>query len=224
VVQGYSPTLDWHQLAEGAVAINRGALWVATNIDPTVPSRRGPLPGNGSLVAALRHATRAEPIVTGKPDPTMHRETVRRSGSVSPIVVGDRLDTDVEGANAADCPSLLVLTGVTSARDLLAAPPDMHPTYLARDLFGLVRTHPATTGGGGGGSCGAWSAQVDGDVVRLIAGGANDPSDHQPVDDLDPLRALCAAMWTRPHARPVPQVIAGDEPSRAALQSIGLAD
>src|SRR6185437_1343231 len=102
VVQGYSPLTDWAKLAEGAVAINRGLLWVATNLDPTVPSPRGPLPGNGSLVAALRHATGAEPVATGKPDPTMHRESVQRSAAERPIVVGDRLDTDIEGATRAD--------------------------------------------------------------------------------------------------------------------------
>ena len=76
VVQGYSPELDWRQLAEGAIAIRHGAQWVATNLDATVPSPRGPLPGNGSLVAALRHATGVDPVSTGKPDPTMHGETV----------------------------------------------------------------------------------------------------------------------------------------------------
>ena len=105
VVQGYSPDLDWRQLAEGAIAIRRGALWVATNLDPTVPSPRGPLPGNGSLVAALRHATGATPVATGKPDPRMHRESVLRSRARCPIVVGDRLDTDIEGATAVGCPS-----------------------------------------------------------------------------------------------------------------------
>src|SRR5579884_1051749 len=109
VVQGYSPETNWRMLAEGAVAIRGGALWVATNTDSTVPSPRGPLPGNGSLVAALRHATGAEPVVTGKPDPTMHRETLLRTGARDPLVVGDRLDTDIEGANAVGCASLLVL-------------------------------------------------------------------------------------------------------------------
>ncbi|HKC28586.1 MAG TPA: HAD family hydrolase, partial [Jatrophihabitans sp.] len=69
VAQGYSPDLTWRLLAEGAVAINLGVPWVATNADPTVPSPRGRLPGNGALVAALRVATGAEPVVTGKPDP-----------------------------------------------------------------------------------------------------------------------------------------------------------
>ena len=97
VVQGYSPDLDWRKLAEGAIALQRGVPWVATNLDPTVPSPRGRLPGNGSMVAALRHATGLSPVSTGKPDPTMHRETVERSSAQRPLVVGDRLDTDIEG-------------------------------------------------------------------------------------------------------------------------------
>src|SRR6202042_3658236 len=105
VVQGYSPDTNWAMLAEGAIAIRRGALWVASNLDPTVPSPRGPLPGNGSLVAALRHATGQIPVATGKPDPTMHRESVERSGARAPLVVGDRLDTDIEGARAVGCAS-----------------------------------------------------------------------------------------------------------------------
>src|SRR5579875_916966 len=122
VVQGYSPETNWRMLAEAAVAINNGARWIATNVDPTVPSARGPLPGNGSLVAALRHATGAVPEVTGKPEPTMHRESVERTAARDPIVVGDRLDTDIEGANAVGCASLLVLSGVTEPHELLGAP------------------------------------------------------------------------------------------------------
>ena len=81
MVQGYSPDLNWQLLAEGAVAINRGALWVATNLDPTVPVAARPaarqrLAGGG---AALRHPASSR-WSTGKPDPTMHRESVLRTG------------------------------------------------------------------------------------------------------------------------------------------------
>src|SRR5204862_3450126 len=137
-------------------AINRGVLWVATNADPTVPSPRGPLPGNGSLVAALRHATGAEPVVTGKPDPTMHRESLLRTGAKRPIVVGDRLDTDIEGANAVGCPSLLVLSGVTQPAELLRSRARLRPTYLARDVSGLLATHTEPTAVEGGSRCGRW--------------------------------------------------------------------
>lgn len=167
VVQGYSPDMDWKLLAEGAVAINRGVLWVATNTDPTVPSARGPLPGNGSLVAALRCATRAEPVVTGKPDPTMHRETVIRTGARRPIVVGDRLDTDIEGATAVGCPSLLVLSGVTTPADLLGAPVALRPTYVAADVGGLLVAHPRTAARVDSATCGGWVGAVEEELLWL---------------------------------------------------------
>jgi HAD superfamily hydrolase (TIGR01450 family) len=188
VVQGYSPDLDWRQLAEGAVAINRGVPWVATNVDPTVPSPRGPLPGNGSLVAALRCATGAEPVVTGKPDPTMHRESVLRSNAERPVVVGDRLDTDIEGANAVGCPSLLVLSGVTSARDLIDAPAQLRPTYLATDVSGLLVKHPEPVAIDGAVRCGGWEARAHDGQLQLFAAERGEP--------LDALRALCAVAWS----------------------------
>lgn len=215
VVQGYSPDLDWRLLAEGAVAINRGVLWVATNLDPTVPSPRGPLPGNGSLVAALRHATGVEPVATGKPDPAMHRESVLRSKAERPIVVGDRLDTDIEGAAAAGCPSLLVLTGVTMARDLLMASPRLRPTYLARDVSGLLDEHPEPRARDRGFVCGSWYAIVDaeGEHPAVALAARNDASSSTaaldedsdgPTErgDLDALRALCAAWWAHSDRRP----------------------
>jgi glycerol-1-phosphatase len=206
VVQGYSPELNWRLLAEGAIAINRGVPWVATNLDPTVPSPRGPLPGNGSLVAALRHATGVEPVATGKPDPTMHRESVLRSEARNPIVVGDRLDTDIEGANAVGCASLLVFSGVTTAAELLAAPPRLRPTYLAADAAGLLVAHPEPMVDGLSATCGVWRAECRPDpagagpaLMLTLADPGPRGSDRgptaAPADDLDALRALCAALW-----------------------------
>jgi HAD superfamily hydrolase (TIGR01450 family) len=199
VVQGYSPELSWRQLAEGAVAINRGVPWIATNLDPTVPSPRGRLPGNGSLVAALRHATGAEPIATGKPDPTMHRESVQRSGAENPIVVGDRLDTDIEGANAVGCASMLVLTGVTSPAELLLARAELRPTYVAADLGGLLVPHTQPLIESGTAVCGGWRASRGSHGLTLerhTGAGERDADDSQVADDLDALRALCAARWS----------------------------
>jgi HAD superfamily hydrolase (TIGR01450 family) len=195
VVQGYSPELDWRQLAEGAVAIRRGVTWVATNLDPTVPSPRGPLPGNGSLVAALQHATGATPVSTGKPDPTMHRESVERSGAARPIVVGDRLDTDIEGATAVGCASLLVLTGVTTPGDLLVAPPDLRPDFIAPDVTGLLQFHPAPEWADGRALCGQWQADAAVDELRLEPRPTPVGTADRSADDLDALRALCAAAW-----------------------------
>ncbi len=225
VVQGYSTDLEWQQLAEGAVAIRRGLLWVATNVDATVPSPRGPLPGNGSLVAALRHATGAEPVVTGKPNPAMHLESVQRSGAHRPIVVGDRLDTDVEGANAAGCPSLLVFTGVTSATDLLAAAPDLRPTYVAPGAGGLLSAHNAPVLSDGVARCGDWEVhEASGELTlaHLVDGGL--PTSE---DGLDPLRALCAVAWSladraeADHARDW-RVQGADGMASAAARALGL--
>ena len=71
VVQGHSPDTGWRLLAEATVALRAGAVWVACNLDPTLPTERGPLPGNGSMVAALRTATGREPQVAGKPAPAL---------------------------------------------------------------------------------------------------------------------------------------------------------
>jgi HAD superfamily hydrolase (TIGR01450 family) len=138
VVQGYGPTVGWQQLAEASVAIRGGAQWVATNTDRTLPSPRGPLPGNGSLVAALATALgRGPDLVVGKPEPTLFEQIARARGAHRPLVVGDRIDTDVEGAYRAGMDSLLVLTGVSQQADLLHAPVEQRPTYVAADLRGL---------------------------------------------------------------------------------------
>jgi len=225
VVQGYSPDIDWRMLAEGAVAIRRGLLWVATNLDATVPSARGPLPGNGSLVAALRHATGATPVSTGKPDPTMHRETVERSGAHRPLVVGDRLDTDIEGANAVGCASLLVLTGVSSAADLLAAGSPYRPGYIARDLGGLLVSHPAPVAAEGALLCGGWSvvARERLHLSREVSGAAGSGEDAESSSAdangaLDALRALCVAAWNSG----LTDCVAEDRRAASVLAEFGL--
>lgn len=142
VMQGFGPGVGWAQLAEGTLALGRGALFVATNLDSTIPSPRGRVLGNGSMVAALRHATGVVPLVAGKPEPPLMQESVERSRAQVPLVVGDRLDTDIEGANRVAIHSLLVLTGVCDWQDLLGAEPVLRPTYLDHDLRGLLRPQP----------------------------------------------------------------------------------
>ncbi|MCB0945446.1 MAG: HAD hydrolase-like protein, partial [Mycobacterium sp.] len=128
VVQGHSTETCWANLAEAALAIRAGALWVAANVDKTLPTERGLLPGNGAMVAALRTATEAEPQVAGKPAPTLMSDALARGDFHAPLVVGDRLDTDIAGANAADLPSLMVLTGVSTAVEAVHARPEERPT------------------------------------------------------------------------------------------------
>jgi HAD superfamily hydrolase (TIGR01450 family) len=177
VVLGYRPTTTYADLAEAALAIRAGALWVAANRDATMPTPRGQVPGTGALVALLVEATGQTPIVAGKPELALHREAVARVGAQRPLVVGDRLDTDIAGATAVGCDSLLVLTGVTSLADLRAAPPGLRPTYLSADLSGLLRSHPHVVVSGAGAQC----ARLDDDVD----------------DGLDDARAAVALAWAR---------------------------
>ncbi len=122
VVQGYGRDVGWAQLAEAVVAVRNGAEHVATNADATIPSPRGPLPGNGALVGVVSAVTGRRPLVTGKPDPAMHAECVRRTGAARPLVVGDRLDTDIVGAKRAGLSALMVLTGVSREADIAQSP------------------------------------------------------------------------------------------------------
>ncbi|GLE52277.1 HAD-IIA family hydrolase [Mycobacterium montefiorense] len=184
VVQGLSMTIGWSDLAEAALAIRAGALWVASNIDPTLPTERGLLPGNGSLVAALRAATGAEPKVAGKPAPTLLNDAVARGDYRAPLVIGDRLDTDIEGANAAKFPSLMVLTGVSSARDAVYAKPEQRPTYIGHDLRALHQDGNLLAVGPQPG----WTTDVaDGAVT--VSGDGDDG------DGLSIVRAVASAVW-----------------------------
>jgi glycerol-1-phosphatase len=187
VVQGYGgPELPWGRFAEAAYAVGRGLPWYASNTDLTIPGARGIGPGNGAAVEVVRIATGAEPQVAGKPLPPMHRETILRTGARRPLVVGDRLDTDIEGAFNGEVDSLLVLTGVTDAARLLSAPPEHRPTYVDADLRGLLTGQPEVGGGPDGFGCGGWTASVHEGALVLAGDGG----------PMDGLRALCAAAWT----------------------------
>ena len=183
VVQGLSPDTCQQDLVEAAVALRAGAEWVVGNTDLTLPSRRGPLPGNGAFVEVLRLVTGLEPRVAGKPDPTLHRESVERVGARRPLVVGDRLDTDVLGAARGGADSLLVLTGVTDRAALLQAPVGSRPSFLSSDLRGLSQPHPAV--------------EVEGDTARCrqaVARWADGRVTVQGQGD-DALRAEAALWW-----------------------------
>lgn len=208
VVQGYGRDVGWQQLAEGCVAVRAGAWWVATNADRTLPSARGPLPGNGALVAALAVAVDREPdLVVGKPAPALFEQAAKRRGAGRAVVIGDRLDTDIEGANAASMDSVLVLTGVHRPADLLAAPAHQRPTYVAADLAGLFTpedSRPVADGAPG------WQASVQGgDLVLRGEGSA-----------LDALRALCATAWHVDGS--VPRLRADGAAAAAALADLRL--
>ncbi|BBY29916.1 HAD-IIA family hydrolase [Mycolicibacterium sediminis] len=208
VVQGHSPDTGWAILAEAALAIRSGALWVAANVDRTLPSERGLLPGNGSMVAALRTATDSDPQVAGKPAPALLDDARARGEFRTPLVVGDRLDTDIAGATAADLPSLLVLTGVSTAADMVHAIPAERPDYVGPDLRSLyddadalrVAPHPA------------WRVDVSGDAVTVHSTGED------VGDPLTVVRATAHALWAAGLDSARITVDAGDAAAHDALE------
>jgi HAD superfamily hydrolase (TIGR01450 family) len=187
VVQGFGPDVGWRILVEAALSVRAGATWMATNTDRTLPSTRGPLPGNGSLVAVLRTALDREPdVVVGKPAPALFTTAAALSKARRPLVVGDRLDTDIEGAVGAGMDSLLVLTGVSGPAELLAAPPERRPSYLAQNLSDLFAPEDQVRVPLKGlDEVGGWRIVRAGEQVRLEGAG----------ELVDALRLLCGVVW-----------------------------
>lgn len=216
VVQGHSPQTGWGELAEAALAIRTGALWVAANVDLTLPSERGLLPGNGSMVAALRVATGREPQVAGKPQPMLMHDALSRGSFSTPLVVGDRLDTDIACAVAANLPSLMVLSGVSTAAEAVFAAEHQRPDYIAADLRSLhaaadtlrVAAQPE------------WRVEVDSDRVEVHSTG------RLTDDPLSVVRATAHAVWEASLDHVLDHdgytVVGGDDTARAALQQASL--
>ena len=186
VVQGFHPDTTWRQLAEASYAIQSGIPWFVSNADLTIPTARGIAPGNGSLVQAVANATRARPTIAGKPEQALFDETVERVGGTHPLMVGDRLDTDIDGAIKAGIDSLVVLTGVSSWQDIVDAGPGHRPTYVSADLEGLNEIHPPVDVDGDQSRCGRARATRDGDLVRV---------EGAPGRTTEALRAALALAW-----------------------------
>ncbi|MFV0632647.1 HAD-IIA family hydrolase [Demequina sp.] len=188
VVQGFHPDVSWKELAEASYAISAGARFFASNKDLTIPNERGFAPGNGSLVNVVVTATGVTPPGAGKPEPAMFRLAAEQAGSRNPIVVGDRLDTDLKGARAAGYPGLQVLTGVDGIVEAILAPPAHRPAFLGRDLSALHIAHPAPSFVDGAWQVGAARVQAADGVLQVLV-------DSPGADGLDTARAACAAAW-----------------------------
>jgi glycerol-1-phosphatase len=138
VVVGVDVEVTYRQLARACELVERGAHLVATNADASYPVPGALWPGAGALLAVITATTGAEPEIIGKPFPPLFTSAARRVGAARPLVIGDRLDTDIAGANACGWDSLLVVTGVSTRADLAAAEGDSRPTFVADDLRALL--------------------------------------------------------------------------------------
>ena len=194
VIQGYGPDMPWRQLISGAILVKEGLPWVASNTDLTVPTSHGPGPGNGTLVDLVAQFAGRQPEVAGKPERALFEETLARTRATRPLVVGDRLDTDIDGARNVGWDSLLVMTGVTGIADLARLDAQSRPTYIGADLGCLAQPVAVPVQEGSGYRAGGWYAQVvDG---RLRMSGDGDPHDWW--------RAAAATLWAQldTHGRP----------------------
>lgn len=172
VVSGYGPDVLWKDIMRAAVLIRDGLPYVASNTDLTIPTDFGLAPGHGVLVRTLCDFAGVEPIVAGKPARPLLDETIRRVGGDRPLMVGDRLDTDIEGAHAAGVDSLLVMTGVTHLAELVAATPEQRPSYIAPDLEGLFEGHPVPSRHEETVDLGGWQATVDHGLLEVRGEGS----------------------------------------------------
>jgi len=185
VASGFSADLRWGTVIAGAILVRRGLPWIASNTDLTVPTPDGPGPGNGALVGVVARFAGRDPVVAGKPESPLFEETLRRVGGSRPVVVGDRLDTDIEGATRVGWRSMLVMTGVTDLEALVAAAPELRPSYLGADLGALANSQPRVKVEGGTAGCGGWRAGVT-DGALVVDGGG---------DTHDWWRVVAVAGW-----------------------------
>lgn len=186
VIQGFAPEVGWNNLAEASYAIQGGAKWVATNQDWTIPREKGLAPGNGTLVSAVHTAVGQLPVVAGKPERAIFETAMRKFEAKNSIYVGDRLDTDVAGANKAGLGSALVMTGVTTRKELLAAKPDSRPTFILETLKDLRSAYRAPSKTKRGYKLGDVEVELLGEKVVVSFG---DPK------SLDALKAACLTIW-----------------------------
>lgn len=182
VIQGYWPDMPWRMLGFAASVLQTGVPWIATNMDMTIPTPTGVGPGNGTMVTALGGTVNRTPtLVAGKPQVPLMQQSIERTNAKRPLVVGDRLDTDIHGANNVGIDSLLVLSGVTKIEELLQAPIELRPTYLGWDASAVLDAQNGTETKDQITTCGGWKVS-SGDLLGQ-------------GDGLDAVAAIAVAHW-----------------------------
>ncbi|MFK0400694.1 HAD-IIA family hydrolase [Microbacterium sp. NPDC090225] len=191
VVQGFAPEVAWTDLAEASFALQvpedeGGIPWIATNTDWTIPRERGVAPGNGTLVSAVHTAVGRLATVAGKPEKPIFDEAIARFAAKKALFIGDRLDTDIMGANRVGIDSVLVLTGIDRPKHVLAAPEGSRPTFIVSDLRELHQPYPETVERDGVFHVNGAAVRVRGADVEIVADAG---------EQIDLLRAGAAAIW-----------------------------
>ncbi len=190
IVSGYAPQVRWRVIMHAATLIRGGLPWVATNTDLTLPLDDGVAPGHGALVRLISDFAQVTPQVAGKPRRPLLDETRLRVDGDRPLMVGDRLDTDIAGAHEAETDSLLVMTGVSSLADLVQAHPNERPTWIGHDLTALTRPGIRATEQQGAFRAGPWTARADG--ARLVVEGRGETPEERDAWWV----AVSAAAWS----------------------------
>lgn len=191
VIQGYHPSVEWSLLEAGAQAIQQGAVWYATNPDITRPTEKGIMPGCGAQVAVIQTCVSVEPRMAGKPFPPLLEETKLRLESDHPIFVGDRLETDVMGANNVGMDSLFVFTGAHGKFDLVTADPIRRPTYIGYDVSALLEAPRSAQLTETGATCGSQQVELVNGVTQLRTDALG------LAGQLDALWATLQLVWHR---------------------------
>ncbi|MBI4851868.1 MAG: HAD family hydrolase [Acidobacteria bacterium] len=139
VVCGMDRGLNWEKLAQATLNIRAGAMFLGTNPDTTYPTERGVVHGNGAILAALKTASNVEPVIIGKPEPIMYQQAMLRLGTnkENTVALGDRLETDILGAKRASIASIMVLTGISTLKDLEIV--DYKPEWVLEGLPEVIK-------------------------------------------------------------------------------------
>ena len=204
VLQGYDPVLSWPMLDEVCLAIARGAIWYATNDDASRPTDRGLVPGAGAMIAAVSTAIGGSPTTFGKPHRPMMAEGIRRTGAARPLFVGDRIDTDIVGANNAGLDSLMVFSGAHGKRELVACRPGERPTHIGADVAALLLPSRAHAVAGEQAECNGQVALQQDSRIVLATHPVGEPA------QLDALWAVAGLAWAAPFLDPSPALDALD--------------
>jgi 4-nitrophenyl phosphatase len=138
VIVGLDRKVTYAKIEMASHLIRSGVPFIATNPDRTLPTPDGLIPGAGAIVAAIEAATDIQPTIIGKPSPEIYRIAMQRMSSEpdTTLVVGDRLETDIAGAQKIGCQTALVLSGVSTREQAARWQPA--PDYLAPDLSSVI--------------------------------------------------------------------------------------